>query len=136
MDERLEPGTQIGSDRRKPPALHSKEDVAIAALAHAPDCRSDQCGPESLPSMLRRHKQIAQLSPARKIEARSCRVMDGANGPHPGGRRALLHNKHAVRYNRVTEPTPRTIAERSVHFYYGSGFVDLFTRNCQKVIGS
>src|SRR5215469_17658660 len=104
MDERLEPGAQIGSDRRKPPALHSKEDVAIAALAHAPDCSSDQRNPESLPSMLRRHKQIAQFAPTWKIEARSSRVMDGANGTHPGGRRAPLHNKHAVRYNRVTEP--------------------------------
>ena len=85
MDERLEPGAQIGSDRRKPPALHSQEDIAITALVHAPDCRSDQRGPESSPSMLRRHNQIAKLSPARKIEARSCWIMDGADGAHLGG---------------------------------------------------
>ena len=85
MDERLEPNAKIRPDSRKSPALHSEEDVAIPTLVQAPERRGDQRGAKPSLPVLRRNRQVAQLSTAGKVEAGCRRIMDGANGTDPCG---------------------------------------------------
>jgi len=85
MDKRLEPDAEIASNCGKTPALHSEEDVAITALAQAPNGGSGQRSAESLTPMLRRHEQVAKLPTARKIEAGCRRIVDSADGADPSG---------------------------------------------------
>src|SRR5215467_4980597 len=84
MDEGLKASTQIRSDCREPPALHSEEDVTIATLVQAADSGSDQGRAETSSPMLLFNHQIAQLSATREIETRRFRIVDGANGYDPG----------------------------------------------------
>ena len=96
MDERLEPDSQIGSNRSEPPALHSEKNVAIPAEVQASEGSGDQSSAKPSTAMLRRNCQVAQLATARKIKTRCRRIVDSADGAGPRGRCAFLNDEHPV----------------------------------------